>query len=852
MAGAIVQVVGPGGAATAASSIVSSSITVSAGNTLWVIAISDDTTITSISDSWSSGANTYTERGSVIEAAIPRRLHHATCQIATGGTGTVTVNLGASVSNRQVWLVEISGTAGGYLNQGTATDTGNNPTTQASATNVSQPLFAVAAIVDYQGGTPTVNTINGAAATNGGTLAAGGQLGGLIEYRAGLTTTGTNTADFGNASLDRTCTVFLLLSEASLAPTIDTQPTDQTAFVGGSVTFTSSATASAGSLTWAWQDNSGGSFANISTGSASPAPLSVGPVTAAMNGRRYRIQWTDSNGTITSSEATLFVRSQISDSRLNKVRAVGSRSGLFLLDPKNWGGPSLIVEKWFAPELAPSSGGSTNVNVNDSATGSDAASVAAALTSADSGAGADTAGIAATLAGQTDSGTGTDTATPAPAIAGADSGAGTDTVTFAPAIAGTDSGAGADTAGIAATLAGQTDSGTGTDAAAIAPAIAGADSGAGSDSVTPGPAINGTDTSAGAEQAAVNAAAGISDSAAGTDTAAAAVALSPADSAAGTDTAAAAVALSPADSSTGTDTAALAVAVGLADTGTGADAPALSVNIDLTDSATGTDQVSVAENATPINVSDSGAGSDTVGVAADIDGADAGIGGDTGTVAASVALSDTAAGTDSVSVDTSGTQQVGVSDSGSGSDSVSVEKTEGLDLTLIGRNVRFKPLKKPRQPEAPAEPRKPAPSPLIKALVERAKPRSTGVGEVTVAPAPVAPVVIDLPEVRVVATPTPAPKAPPPPPPPPENPVPLPTAVTPAPKPPERPKPIAVEMVSVPKAAWDALTVDVERFALHIAALEAQLADTKGQLAKARRAANQAQAQLLALQLLEE
>lgn len=797
MAGAIVQVVGPGGAATAASSIVSSSITVSAGNTLWVIAISDDTTITSISDSWSSGANTYTERGSVIEAAVPRRLHHATCQIATGGTGTVTVNLGASVSNRQVWLVEISGTAGGYLNQGTATDTGNNPTTQASATNASQPLFAVAAIVDYQGGTPTVNTINGAAATNGGTLAAGGQLGGLIEYRAGLTTTGTNTADFGNAGFNRTCTVFLLLSEASLAPTIDTQPTDQTAFVGGSVTFTSSATASAGSLTWAWQDNSGGSFANISTGSASPAPLSVGPVTAAMNGRRYRIQWTDSNGTITSSEATLFVRSQISDSRLNKVRAVGSRSGLFLLDPKNWGGPSLIVEKWFAPELAPSSGGSTNVNVNDSATGSDAASVAAALTSADSGAGADTAGIAATLAGQTDSGTGTDTATPAPAIAGADSGAG-------------------------------------------------------SDSVTPGPAINGTDTSAGAEQAAVNAAAGISDSAAGTDTAAAAVALSPADSVAGTDTAAAAVALSPADSSTGTDTAALAVAVGLADTGTGADAPALSVNIDLTDSATGTDQVSVAENATPINVSDSGAGSDTVGVAADIDGADAGIGGDTGTVAASVALSDTAAGTDSVSVDTSGTQQVGVSDSGSGSDSVSVEKTEGLDLTLIGRNVRFKPLKKPRQPEAPAEPRKPAPSPLIKALVERAKPRSTGVGEVTVAPAPVAPVVIDLPEVRVVATPTPAPKAPPPPPPPPENPVPLPTAVTPAPKPPERPKPIAVEMVSVPKAAWDALTVDVERFALHIAALEAQLADTKGQLAKARRAANQAQAQLLALQLLEE
>jgi len=699
--------------------------------------------------------------------------------------------------------------------------------------------LAIVHLPDGPSGDRTVSYSTSSGATSAWTVRVDQTDGGFFNVALGTasqTTAGALTAQATQSISGGLVMVLIALRPSTpTGPTINTQPTDQTAFNGGSVTFTSLATASAGSLTWAWQDNSGGSFANISTGSASPATLNVGPVTAAMNGRRYRIQWTDSNGTITSSEATLFVRSQIGDSRLSKVRAAGSRSGLFLLDPKNWGGPSLIVEKWFAPELAPSSGGSTNVNVNDSATGSDAASVNAALTCADSGVGADTAGIAATLAGQTDSGTGTDTATPAPAIAGADSGTGTDTAAFAPAIAGTDSGAGTDTPSIAGTLAGQTDSGTGTDAAAIAPAIAGTDSGTGSDSATPGPAISGTDTSAGAEQAAINAAAGISDSAAGTDTAAAAVAVS------------------PTDSSTGTDTAALAVAVGLADTGTGADAPTLGVNIDLTDSATGTDQVSVAENATPINVSDSGVGSDAVSVAAIIDGADAGIGGDTGTVAASVALSDTAAGTDSVSVDTSGTQQVGVSDSGSGSDSVSVEKTEGLDLTLIGRNVRFKPLKKPRQPEAPAEPRKPTPSPLIKALVERAKPRSTGVGEVTIAPAPVAPVVIDLPEVRVVATPTPAPKAPPPPPPSPENPVPLPTAaVTPAPKPPERPKPIAVEMVSVPKAAWDALTADVERFALHIATLEAQLADTKGQLAKARRAANQAQAQLLALQLLEE
>ena len=45
MAGSIVQIVGPGGASSADTSIVSSSITCTAGNQLWVIAISDDTTI---------------------------------------------------------------------------------------------------------------------------------------------------------------------------------------------------------------------------------------------------------------------------------------------------------------------------------------------------------------------------------------------------------------------------------------------------------------------------------------------------------------------------------------------------------------------------------------------------------------------------------------------------------------------------------------------------------------------------------------------------------------------------------------------------------------------------------------
>lgn len=302
MPGSIVQIVGPGGASSAATSIVSSSITCTAGNQLWVIAISDDATISSITDSWSSGANTYTERGSVIEAGIPRRLHHATCQIATGGTGTVTVNLGASVSNRQVWLVEVTG-VGAYDAQGTATDTGNNPTDSASATNSAQPAFCVAAIVDYQGGTPTVGQISGSAATNGGSLAAGGQLGGLVEYRSVSTVT-AQTANFGNAGFDRTCTVFAVFLEDS-APTISVHPADQTVNDGATATFSVTATGGATPYTYQWQDNSSGSFANVSGATSS----SYGPTASyAAQGRQYRCVVTGANSlSVTSNAATLRV-----------------------------------------------------------------------------------------------------------------------------------------------------------------------------------------------------------------------------------------------------------------------------------------------------------------------------------------------------------------------------------------------------------------------------------------------------------------------------------------------------------------------------------------------------------------
>ena len=309
MAGSIVQIVGPGGASSADTSIVSSSITCTAGNQLWVIAISDDTTISSISDSFGGGANTYTERGSVIEAAVPRRLHHATCTIATGGTGTVTVSLGASVSNRQVWLVEVAGVSA-YDAQGTATDTGNNPTTSASATNTAQPAFCIAACVDYQGGTPTVGQISGSGATSGGTLAAGGQLAGLVEYRS-VTTVASQTANFGNAGFNRTCTVFAVFLE-SAPPAITVQPTDQTANDGATATFTVTET---GATSYQWKKNG----SNVGTSSNSYALTA----TFADQSAQITVDCINASGTTTSSTATLRVAFELSGTGPRSVSLLG-------------------------------------------------------------------------------------------------------------------------------------------------------------------------------------------------------------------------------------------------------------------------------------------------------------------------------------------------------------------------------------------------------------------------------------------------------------------------------------------------------------------------------------------------
>lgn len=91
-------------------------------------------------------------------------------------------------------------------------------------------------------------------------------------------------------------------SDPTFPPVITAQPTDQTTNAAATATFSVTAT---GATSYQWQDNSGGSFANIS--GATSSSYAATSVTYSMQGRLYRCNVTNSGGTTTSASAALRV-----------------------------------------------------------------------------------------------------------------------------------------------------------------------------------------------------------------------------------------------------------------------------------------------------------------------------------------------------------------------------------------------------------------------------------------------------------------------------------------------------------------------------------------------------------------
>lgn len=137
---------------------------------------------------------------------------------------------------------------------------------------------------------------------------------GVQSIASGAVTAGTRYWHFMHE--DAAANASAVASSAAMTvtasgPTINTQPSSQTVTAPATATFTVAATASAGALSYQWQrqPTGGGGYTDISGANAASYTTGATAVTGGShnNGDTYRCVVTDSNGSTTSSAATLNV-----------------------------------------------------------------------------------------------------------------------------------------------------------------------------------------------------------------------------------------------------------------------------------------------------------------------------------------------------------------------------------------------------------------------------------------------------------------------------------------------------------------------------------------------------------------
>lgn len=300
----------------------------------------------------------------------------------------------------------------------------------------------------------------------------------------------------------------------------------------------------------------------------------------------------------------------------------------------------------------------------DTATGTDAVSVARASTLADVGTGADALTVAVTAAV-------------------ADTGAATDTLAAAGAVPLADTGAGADAFSISSPVS-LDDTVTGTDAVTVARAATLADTAAGVDALTAGSTVGLSDAATGADTFTVAASSSLSDTATAADTISATATALLADTAAGADALTAAV--TPAaltDTATGADAVSVARAATLGDTATGTDALTLTATAALADTATGVDSLSTAGSSSP-QLPETASATDALTAGVSVALADPRTVVDTLGVTTSTALTDTAGAADTIAAVVTPTGQA---DTVTGADALLVTVTPILTETASGTDA---------------------------------------------------------------------------------------------------------------------------------------------------------------------
>lgn len=296
MAGAFVASAQAEGAASSTTIAVTPGTNPTTGNLLWVVVRSDADTTCTVADTRS---NTFTPIGSIVEAGTGDELFHFYAQNITGGSSTITATLGAASISRGIYVEEWSGldVTAPLVDNHEVTDTGANPTTNASNTNGGS-AGVLLSFGNQVNGTPGI-TVGTGMTVRSATAWSTDTARGTAQYRVLAADTSTYTSNFVNATVDRVNQVAAIFKEQS-SPIISVQPASVCLASGETATF--SVTAS-GSPTYQWQVFSG-SWGDI--GGATSSSYTTGTLSSADDGKQYRVNVTQ-GGTTTSSVAIITI-----------------------------------------------------------------------------------------------------------------------------------------------------------------------------------------------------------------------------------------------------------------------------------------------------------------------------------------------------------------------------------------------------------------------------------------------------------------------------------------------------------------------------------------------------------------
>lgn len=307
----------------AGTAVTSSGTSQATASTFYIFAHWDTgSTFTSVADSKS---NTYTLVGAEQAiGAFRTRLYR--CVNGTGGASHTATLVVSGAGGATVYLVEATG-----CNTSSPVDQSDRRTESASPYTLAAGLTTTQAnelLLSFFAGDSGSNPATNAESGLGSSTIVVEETNGAANWTGAVAKSYKTSTGTFNPSWTQTGTVdgavFLeTLKEAGTGPTINTQPASQQIPDQTRVQVSVTATTSGGALSYQWQDNRSGSFANTTDGdNATSATYTTPALYVRQSPRQYRCVVTDSNGSVNSNAATITVAPRDFRPELTRKRRV--------------------------------------------------------------------------------------------------------------------------------------------------------------------------------------------------------------------------------------------------------------------------------------------------------------------------------------------------------------------------------------------------------------------------------------------------------------------------------------------------------------------------------------------------